>query len=348
MMTFSLSLLLVFKITQSFNRFHEGRLLWGQTIALTRSFLQQVLIWLPPETCLLLGPMATRWTIASMFVMKAHISKGGEKLTELHGVLDPHELAYLAAWGNRPLGVAHVWTWIVQESGMHPQLRTNLQLLVSDYLLKVAGCERILKTPLPVAFQRLTSRFLMLYLVGAPVVLWPATGWATLVVAPFLAFLLVGVENSGVQIEQVFNVLPLEAMCVAVKKDCRELEGRFMDTVGAAMQHPNYQQQRPQTSPEHTLCSLSCGSASAASASKCCSHSCSCEDMVKQGSGGSGSASMAKHCQAVPVRPQQPQQQQHGDQSLAHVQGPTLPGRQADIAAAPPTALCIDMPGATV
>lgn len=32
----------MFKITQSFNRFHEGRLLWGQTIALTRSFLQQV------------------------------------------------------------------------------------------------------------------------------------------------------------------------------------------------------------------------------------------------------------------------------------------------------------------
>lgn len=40
-------------------------------------------------------------------------------------MLDPHELAYLAAWGNRPLGVAHVWTWIVQESGMHPQLQVG-------------------------------------------------------------------------------------------------------------------------------------------------------------------------------------------------------------------------------
>lgn len=37
----------------------------------------------------------------------------------------PHELSYLSTWNNRPLGVSHVWTWILQQSGMHPQLHVS-------------------------------------------------------------------------------------------------------------------------------------------------------------------------------------------------------------------------------
>ncbi|MEW5316953.1 MAG: hypothetical protein WDW38_008291 [Sanguina aurantia] len=266
MMTFSLSLLLVFKITASYKRWWEARVLWGQTIGLTRSFLQQVLLWTPAPTRARLGPIAVRWTIASMYVLKAHIRKGGDKLEELQDDLPPNELAYLASWNNGPLGVAHVWTWIVQESGMHPQLQAAVQLQVSEYVLNAAGCERILKTPMPVAFTRLTSRFLMLYLTGAPIVLWPATGWATILVAPFLAFLLLGVENIAVQIEQAFNVLPLEAMCATVKRDCKELSGRFMGTVDAAMNQgpPPDDDPRPSTKPTAAGVAASCSSSSLA------------------------------------------------------------------------------------
>ncbi|MEW5307704.1 MAG: hypothetical protein WDW36_010082 [Sanguina aurantia] len=266
MMTFSLSLLLVFKITASYKRWWEARVLWGQTIGLTRSFLQQVLLWTPAPTRARLGPIAVRWTIASMYVLKAHIRKGGDKLEELQDDLPPNELAYLASWNNGPLGVAHVWTWIVQESGMHPQLQAAVQLQVSEYVLNAAGCERILKTPMPVAFTRLTSRFLMLYLTGAPIVLWPATGWATILVAPFLAFLLLGVENIAVQIEQAFNVLPLEAMCATVKRDCKELSGRFVGTVDAAMSPgpPPGDDPRPGTKPTAAGVAASCSSSSLA------------------------------------------------------------------------------------
>ncbi|MEW5316951.1 MAG: hypothetical protein WDW38_008289 [Sanguina aurantia] len=249
MLTFSMSLLLVLKITQSYNRWWEGRVLLGKIIEVNRLFLQQTLLWLPPLTRPLLGPIAVRWTIASMYVMKGHISQGGPKDSDLPDVLLPHELAYLATWVNRPLGISHVWTWILQESGMHPQLQAQLQLLVGEYERRVSGCERILRTAMPAEFRRLTSRFLMLYLFFAPIVLWPAAGWGTILLAPFLAFLLIGVENSGVQIEQVFNTMPLEAMCANIKRDCREMEGRYMDTVAEALQYlpqPPQQQQQQQ------------------------------------------------------------------------------------------------------
>lgn len=40
-----------------------------------------------------------------------------------------------------------------------------------------AGCERIQKTPIPAAYTRHTSRFLMIYCVFSPIALWPSVSW---------------------------------------------------------------------------------------------------------------------------------------------------------------------------
>lgn len=75
------------------------------------------------------------------------------------------------------------------------------------------GCERIQKTPIPSAYTRHTSRFLMVYIMTSPLMLWPITHWATPAVVSIIAFLLLGTENIGVQIEEPFRVLPLDAIC---------------------------------------------------------------------------------------------------------------------------------------
>lgn len=43
----------------------------------------QTLLLLPPDTRLYLGPIALRWTIASMYVMKTHITKGDMQASDL-------------------------------------------------------------------------------------------------------------------------------------------------------------------------------------------------------------------------------------------------------------------------
>lgn len=57
-----------------------------------------------------------------------------------------------------------------------------------------------------VAQCRHTSQFLMIWLCLVPLGLWTVCQWFTPVVCCIVAFLLLGIENIGVQIEQPFEV----------------------------------------------------------------------------------------------------------------------------------------------
>ncbi len=49
--------------------------------------------------------------------------------------------------------------------------------------------------------------------------LWHACGWGTLPVSVAIAFLLLGIEEIGVQVEEPFAILPLGAPCLP--RPCR-------------------------------------------------------------------------------------------------------------------------------
>ena len=55
-----------------------------------------------------------------------------------------------------------------------------------------------------------------MYICVVPLLLWPTTGWMTPVVAGVIAFMLLGIENVTVQIEEPMRVLCLEALCRCV------------------------------------------------------------------------------------------------------------------------------------
>ena len=69
---------------------------------------------------------------------------------------------------------------------------------------------------------RHTSRFLLWWLTGFPFAAWACYGWVTPLITAVVTFLLLGVENIGIQIEEPFEVLPLEAItagCAASVQD---------------------------------------------------------------------------------------------------------------------------------
>ena len=67
-------------------------------------------------------------------------------------------------------------------------------------------------------YSRLTARFLTIFLVMLPLALWGQLGeswnhWATIPASFVVSFFLFGIEEVGIQIEEPFSVLPLEAFC---------------------------------------------------------------------------------------------------------------------------------------
>lgn len=99
------------------------------------------------------------------------------------------------------------------------QMHENLTKL-HDLL---GGCERILRTPIPVAYTRHTTRCLILWLTVMPYALWGDLGWGTVIAAPLISFLLAGINEIGIDVEEPFSLLPLEAIADRAKMDCHEI-----------------------------------------------------------------------------------------------------------------------------
>ena len=96
----------------------------------------------------------------------------------------------------------------------------------------VSACERIYNTPIPLAYSRHTSRFLVIYTSSLPLALVHSIGWITLPVVAMIVWALFGILEIGNLIEEPFSavvdfsklpLLPLTEVCRTIRRDVREI-----------------------------------------------------------------------------------------------------------------------------
>ncbi|KAL4425568.1 hypothetical protein ABPG75_009584 [Micractinium tetrahymenae] len=230
--SFALSLLLVFRTNASYSRFLDARKAWGSVTNRSRDLARQCLAYVPPERRELRG-MLCRWLVAFACSMMCSLREEGDESRELAGVLPPHELAALLAATHRPNYCLQMLSSLVAEAAAAAQQqqpegrRGCLQLQMDANLTAMEDalgtCERILRTPIPLAYTRHTSRFMMIWLSLLPLTLWASCRWAMLPFSLIIAFLLLGIEEIGVSIEEPFSILPLCHICSTIRKNVAEL-----------------------------------------------------------------------------------------------------------------------------
>ena len=220
----AVGLLLVFRTNAAYDRFWEGRKLWGSIINESRNLgrASSVLLAGAPD---LLGRLL-RWTAAFPFATMDAL-RGQKGLGPAAEGLPPAETAAALAANHVPLAVARNLTAVLAEARgrglisdyVQMTLDHNVQLLV-DY---VGSCERIRKTPLPFAYVIHLRYALFLYCLTLPFALSEQYGWWTVFVTFVLTFVLLGIEEIGVEIENPFghdpNDLPLEDFCTTVREN---------------------------------------------------------------------------------------------------------------------------------
>ncbi len=226
----ALALLLVFRTNASYDRFWEGRRLWGGIVNESRNLIRGARVHLAGEPELLFR--LVRWT--TVFPWSA--------MNELRGVdgLGPYSdslpapdrLAVIDAQ-HTPVAVAQAMTECLEVARQRGAisdivmvaLDQNIQLLV-DYL---GGCERIRKTPLPFAYAVHLRRSMVLYCLTLPFALVDAFGWLTVLDVAFISYVFFGIEEIGVEIEGPFghdaNDLPLEDICETIHRNVYALAG---------------------------------------------------------------------------------------------------------------------------
>lgn len=222
----SLGLLLVFRTNASYDRFWEGRKMWGGIVNETRNLSRQVETWFAKDRELAMTTI--RWTIGW-----AHATKN-----RLRGIatVGPAELGLPAAdvqavenTSHIPLAIARKLTGLIHEARQR-ELIDSLQLTALDQNVQLlidycGACERIRSTPAPFGYVVHLRRALIIYCLTLPLALVRQYHWEAIIATLLISFILFGIEEIGVEIEnpfdQTINDLPLEKICGTIDTDLR-------------------------------------------------------------------------------------------------------------------------------
>lgn len=227
-----LGLLLVFRTNTAYERYWEGRILWGTVVNTVRNLARQIWVAIAETTpddkaakiCTI------RLLAAFAVAIKQHLRN--EPLNEeLARLVSPEQFAKLRTMNNPPLEVAFWVADYLQCQREHNKLNTyqlTACLNALDTLVEaMGGCERVLKTPIPLAYSIHLKQLLLLYCLALPFQMVGALGWSTPLVVALISFAVFGIEEIGIEIENPFgrdpNDLPLDDICHTMQQNLEDL-----------------------------------------------------------------------------------------------------------------------------
>jgi putative membrane protein len=226
----ALGLLLVFRTNTSYDRFWEGRKLWGSIVNESRNQARACTVFLKDDPGLVRA--CVRWSIAWAYAAKESLG-GRVGLGPVARSLPVDEVESALAAGHVPLHISRRITSLLADARDRGLISDFVMLAIDannqqliDYL---GGCERIKKTPLPFAYMVHIRRALILYCFTLPFALVDSFGWGAIVGTLLVAYIFFGIEEIGVEIENPFdgddNDLPLERICQSIERDLLGLIG---------------------------------------------------------------------------------------------------------------------------
>ncbi|PRQ07621.1 bestrophin family protein [Enhygromyxa salina] len=244
----ALSIFLGFRNNTSYDRFWEGRKLWGSLVNVARSFTRQLLTLVGPRMVDAncdhragVGEAAEMQAvrhalvhalIAYVHALRHHL-RDEDGLEQLHGLLPPELLASLASEHNRPVAITQ---WIGDQlrglydrGWIHAHHLTVLEASLTEITAVQGACERIKSTPIPASYTVLIHRIVVLYCVGLPFGILSTVGTMTPVVVAIVAYAFYGLDAVGTEIEDPFgldpNDLPLSALSRMIEVNLRQRLG---------------------------------------------------------------------------------------------------------------------------
>lgn len=224
----ALALLLVFRTNASYDRFWEGRKLWGGIVNETRNLVRQGSVWLKHEPQRL--QRLILWTMCFPYSCRNQL-RGEAGIGPVAAELPVDDVAEVLAAQHSPLAVARKLTAVLEQARRDGHLNDysmiaadhNIQQLI-DY---IGACERIRATPMPFAYAVHLRRALIVYCFTLPFALIDKWGWTTVPATLCISYILFGIEEIGVEIEDPFGVdendLPLDAICQKIEATLRDV-----------------------------------------------------------------------------------------------------------------------------
>jgi ion channel-forming bestrophin family protein len=230
----ALSLLLAFRTNAAHDRFWEGRKLWGSMVNTVRNLVRGIWITIEePQPVDRRQKQATMRLVSAFAVaMKLHLRHDPINLNdELLPLMSQTKYQKIQEASHAPLEISFWLGDYLQHQYEREHINIfqlqDLHKLLNDMVDILGACERILKTPVPLAYSITLKLLLIAYLIIIPLelahslYLW--TGPAT----AFVSLIFLVIYEVGSEIEEPFghdpNDLPLDFICDTIKRNVEDL-----------------------------------------------------------------------------------------------------------------------------
>lgn len=218
----ALALLLVFRTEASYSRFEEGREAWTKVIAGTNDFARQAIASIQSSGDELIKNQLLRYIMAFPVALKCHVMYGSDIGRDLEPLLDVGDLEVVLSSNHRPSCIIQFMSQSLQLLNLEESKRNVLESKISCFHEGIGVCEQLITTPIPLSYTRLTSRFLVLWHLTLPIILWDDCHWMVVPATFISAASLFCIEEVGVLIEEPFPVLALDELCKLVQSNIQE------------------------------------------------------------------------------------------------------------------------------
>ena len=231
MLGLPLGIFLGFRNNGAYDRFWEGRRLWGQLVNTSRTFTRQVLTMIQPAVGEGEGVAKAR-EVELVHHLIAYVHAFRHHLRDE----DPSPMLARILPGFDHVGEPNVPAAIQMQMGsrlaaatragcIHPFHFAMLEQTLTVLTDVQGGCERIKSTPLPYSYAVLMHRIVAGYCVLLPFGIAEASGWATPFVSLAISYALFGLDAVGDEIEEPFgtdpNDLPLYSLSIMIEGNAR-------------------------------------------------------------------------------------------------------------------------------
>lgn len=223
---FAISMLLVFRTNTAYDRWWEGRKLWGGLVNNSRNL------------ALKLDAMVSDTTVRSFFrrtiplyaeALKTHLQS--EVTRFMLDEKEHPELAEIDAQKHIPNQLAAVMFEKVNTLYKEGKITGNQLIILNGELsafTDICGaCERIKNTPIPYSYSVFIKTFILVYVITLPFGLAFTLGYIAAPIVAIIFYVLASLELVAEEIEEPFghdtNDLPMAKIAANIKKHVEEL-----------------------------------------------------------------------------------------------------------------------------
>lgn len=218
---FVLSLLLVFRTNTAYDRWWEGRKLWGKLVNDSRNFVIKINSILPENDVKNRAQIAKYLRFFPHFLAN-HLSKESTRLvldedfSDLQKELQHHPPAELVFLLTKKL------YHLKKENKISDTEMLFLDTQLSGFLDGCGGCERIKNTPIPYSYSSFIKKFIIFYVMALPVANVVNLGGFMIPITMFVYYVLMSLELIAEEIEDPFNNdendIPMEAISQNIER----------------------------------------------------------------------------------------------------------------------------------